>query len=72
MTGLEYMKAIVDGSHARAPIQELMGFDIVEAEEGRTGDRRGIRAQCERRQAARARHLHLHDPLTERWLTSAG
>ena len=36
MTGLEYMKAIVDGSHPPAPIQELMGFDIVEAEEGRT------------------------------------
>jgi uncharacterized protein (TIGR00369 family) len=36
VTGLEYMQAIVDGSHARAPISELMGFDIVEAEEGRT------------------------------------
>ena len=36
MTGLEYMKAIVDGSQPRAPIQDLMGFDIVEAEEGRT------------------------------------
>lgn len=36
MAGLEYMKAIVDGSQPRAPIQELMGFDIVEAEEGRT------------------------------------
>src|SRR5215207_4782521 len=30
------MKAIVDGSHPRAPIQDLMGFDIVEAEDGRT------------------------------------
>ena len=30
------MKAIVDGSQPPAPIQDLMGFDIVEAEEGRT------------------------------------
>lgn len=30
------MKAIVDGSHPPAPIQELIGFDLVEAEEGRT------------------------------------
>ena len=30
------MKAIVEGSQPRAPIQDLMGFDIVEAEEGRT------------------------------------
>ena len=30
------MKAIVDGSHPPAPIHELMGFDLVEAEEGRT------------------------------------
>ena len=36
MTGLEYMQAIADGSHPPAPIQELMGFDLVEAEEGRT------------------------------------
>jgi uncharacterized protein (TIGR00369 family) len=36
VTGLEYMQAIAEGSHPRAPIQELMGFDLVEAEEGRT------------------------------------
>lgn len=36
MTGLEYMQAIADGSHPPAPIQELMGLDLVEAEEGRT------------------------------------
>ena len=36
MTGLEYMRAIADGSHPPAPIQELMGFELVEAEEGRT------------------------------------
>jgi len=35
-TGLEYMRSIADGSHPPAPIQELMGFDLVEAEEGRT------------------------------------
>jgi acyl-coenzyme A thioesterase PaaI-like protein len=147
VTGLEYMKAIVEGSQPRAPIQDLMGFDLVEAEEGRTvfssvpgpqhlnpigvvhggfagllldscmgaavhttcgdgesysrsrpsstscvrsrrtparcspradapprtarGDRRGLGAPRERRQAARARNVDLHDPLAGRWLTSA-
>ena len=143
------MKAIVDGSQPRAPIQDLMGFDIVEAEEGRTvfssvpgpqhlnpigvvhggfagllldscmgaavhttcgegeaystletkfnlvraitpdagevlaegrvappraagGHGRGLGAPRERRQAARARHVHLHDPLSAGWLISAG
>jgi uncharacterized protein (TIGR00369 family) len=36
MTGLGYMRAIADGSHPPAPIQELMGFELVEADEGRT------------------------------------
>jgi uncharacterized protein (TIGR00369 family) len=36
MHGLEYMRAIADGSHPPAPIQELMGFELVEAGEGRT------------------------------------
>jgi uncharacterized protein (TIGR00369 family) len=35
-SGLEYMGAIADGSHPPAPIQELMGFELVEAEQGRT------------------------------------
>ncbi|MEA2406183.1 MAG: hypothetical protein QOE69_302 [Thermoleophilaceae bacterium] len=35
-SGIEYMRAIADGTHPPAPIQELMGFDIVEADEGRT------------------------------------
>jgi uncharacterized protein (TIGR00369 family) len=36
MTGLEYMRSIAEGSHPPAPIQELMGFELVEAGEGRT------------------------------------
>ena len=36
MTGLEYMRKIVEGSAPKAPIQELVGFEIVVAEEGRT------------------------------------
>jgi len=30
------MTKIVEGSHPKAPIQELVGFEIIEAEEGRT------------------------------------
>ena len=35
MTGLEYMIAIRDGVHPPAPIQELIGFRLVEVNEGR-------------------------------------
>jgi uncharacterized protein (TIGR00369 family) len=30
------MTKIIEGSHPKAPIQELVGFEIIEAEEGRT------------------------------------
>ena len=30
------MTGIVEGTHPKAPIQELVGFEIIEAEEGRT------------------------------------
>jgi uncharacterized protein (TIGR00369 family) len=36
VTGLDYMRAIAEGSHPPAPIQELMGFELAEAGEGRT------------------------------------
>jgi len=35
MTGLELLRAIASGEAAGAPIAELMGFEPVEAEEGR-------------------------------------
>jgi uncharacterized protein (TIGR00369 family) len=34
-TGLELLQAIVAGELPRAPIQELLGYDLVEGEEGR-------------------------------------
>jgi acyl-coenzyme A thioesterase PaaI-like protein len=30
VNGLEYMTGIVEGSHPKAPIQELVGFEIIE------------------------------------------
>ncbi|MEA2332502.1 MAG: hypothetical protein QOH58_2640 [Thermoleophilaceae bacterium] len=36
MTGLELMQKIRDGALPPAPIQRLLGMDLVEAEEGRT------------------------------------
>jgi uncharacterized protein (TIGR00369 family) len=35
MAGLEFLRAIVSGELPPAPIQELMGFPLVEADEGR-------------------------------------
>ena len=35
MTGLEFLRAIVAGELPKAPIQDLLGFELVEAEEGR-------------------------------------
>ena len=35
MTGLEYMEAIRSGAAPRAPIQDLLGFDLHEVGEGR-------------------------------------
>ncbi|HEX3511077.1 MAG TPA: PaaI family thioesterase [Solirubrobacteraceae bacterium] len=35
MTGLEYMRAIVDGTVGQPPIARLLGFRVVEAEPGR-------------------------------------
>ncbi len=35
LSGLEYMRAIVDGSVSRPPIAALMGFEIVDVSEGR-------------------------------------
>jgi uncharacterized protein (TIGR00369 family) len=35
MTGLEYLRAIGEGRLPKAPIAELMGFDGLDAEEGR-------------------------------------
>ncbi|MEA2362831.1 MAG: hypothetical protein QOD71_1976 [Thermoleophilaceae bacterium] len=35
MSGLEFLRAIVAGDLAAAPIQELLGFQLEEAEEGR-------------------------------------
>jgi uncharacterized protein (TIGR00369 family) len=36
MAGLEFLERIRDGALPRAPIQELLGFALVEVEEGRT------------------------------------
>ena len=36
MTGLEFMRAIVAGELPKPPIQELLGFELLEADEGRT------------------------------------
>ena len=36
MAGLEFLRGIVAGEIPRAPIQELVGFDLTEADEGRT------------------------------------
>jgi len=35
MVGLEFLRAIRDGELSTAPIQELLGFSLVEVEEGR-------------------------------------
>lgn len=35
MSGVEFLQAIAAGELPKAPIQETMGFEIVEAEEGR-------------------------------------
>jgi uncharacterized protein (TIGR00369 family) len=35
MSGLEFIRAIIDGRHPRPSIATLIGFNIVEAEEGR-------------------------------------
>ena len=35
MTGLAFLRAIVAGELPKAPIQELLGFELVEADEGR-------------------------------------
>ena len=35
MTGLEFLRAIVAGELPKAPIQDLLCFELVEAEEGR-------------------------------------
>src|SRR3954469_114409 len=35
LTGLEHMQAIADGTIAPAPIAELLGFELIEAEHGR-------------------------------------
>ena len=35
MVGVELLQAIVDGSLPHAPIQDLLGFELEEAEEGR-------------------------------------
>ena len=35
MEGVDLMRAIIDGSLPRAPIQDLLGFGLDEAEEGR-------------------------------------
>jgi uncharacterized protein (TIGR00369 family) len=35
MEGVDLMRAIIDGSLPRAPIQELLGFELEEADEGR-------------------------------------
>ncbi|MEA2417937.1 MAG: hypothetical protein QOE60_143 [Thermoleophilaceae bacterium] len=34
-TGLEFLRAIISGELAKAPIQELVGFELEEADEGR-------------------------------------
>ena len=34
LTGLEYLRALIAGDLPRPPISELMGFDLIEAEEG--------------------------------------
>ena len=36
MSGLEFIAAVRDGDLPPAPIQELLGFDLVESSEGRT------------------------------------
>jgi uncharacterized protein (TIGR00369 family) len=36
MSGLEFISAVRDGGLPPAPIQDLLGFDLVEASEGRT------------------------------------
>jgi uncharacterized protein (TIGR00369 family) len=35
MEGVDLMRAIIDGSLPRAPIQDLLGFDLDDAEDGR-------------------------------------
>lgn len=35
MTGLECLRAIIAGGLPRAPIQDLLGFELDEADEGR-------------------------------------
>jgi uncharacterized protein (TIGR00369 family) len=35
MEGVDLMRAIIDGSLPRAPIQDLLGFELDEAEDGR-------------------------------------
>ena len=35
MAGLEFLRGIVSGELPKAPIQELVGFDLTEADEGR-------------------------------------
>jgi uncharacterized protein (TIGR00369 family) len=39
MPGLDFLRAIRDGELPRAPIQDLMGFELVEVEEGRVAFR---------------------------------
>jgi uncharacterized protein (TIGR00369 family) len=39
MPGLEFLRAIRDGELPRAPIQDLMGFELVEVDEGRVAFR---------------------------------
>jgi uncharacterized protein (TIGR00369 family) len=45
MPGLEFLRAIRDGELPRAPIQDLMGFELVEVEEGRVAFRSTPREQ---------------------------
>jgi uncharacterized protein (TIGR00369 family) len=35
LSGLEFLKGIIDGTHPQPPISELLGFHLAEAEEGR-------------------------------------
>ena len=35
LSGVDFLRAIVAGELPRAPIQELLGFELVEADEGR-------------------------------------
>ncbi len=40
MVGIEFLRAIRDGELSTAPIQELLGFSLVEVDEGARGVRR--------------------------------